>query len=54
MSGQTSFIRTTIPKIMQYPLQSGSLTFGTGLVSLIYGLDFSTRLRAIFSLINPK
>jgi len=48
------FIRTTIPSIMQFPIQPASLSFGCSLVSLIYGLSLSQRISAIMSLIRPK
>jgi acyl-CoA reductase-like NAD-dependent aldehyde dehydrogenase len=48
------FIRTTIPTIMQFPIQPASLPFGCSLVSLIYGLSLKQRLSAIFGLIRPN
>ena len=44
------FIRTTIPRIMQFPIGDGALRFAYGLVGVMYGTSLLERIQSAWRL----
>lgn len=49
---KVSFCPTKIPKILQYPITSTSMDFGTSLITLNYGNTLTLKLRAIWDMLQ--
>jgi acyl-CoA reductase-like NAD-dependent aldehyde dehydrogenase len=47
-----SFIKTTIPSLLQYPIAPSGLPFTQCMVSLVYGPSFGARLRALVGMVR--
>jgi len=45
-----SFMRTTIPKVLQYPIAPQGFNFGKGMVQTLYGLTIKEKLFGVISL----
>lgn len=48
------FVRTTIPKVLQYPISPSSMDFGTNLIAMCYADNILERMRALLNLIKAS
>lgn len=51
---RASFIKTTIPGLLQYPIAPGGYLFGKAMVNVVYGMSISAKIGAVFDMIKAQ
>jgi hypothetical protein len=49
-----SFIKTSIPGALQYPIAPGGYMFGKAMVNVVYGMSLGAKVQAVLDMVKAQ